>query len=196
MTEKTADINIIHRLSAGFKLLVLCLCSIALFFMQSPYLTAAFMLIIAGLYPLANFSPLKIFQVLRPLWWVIALTAVFLFFTAPWPVALNQMFRLITLVLLAALVTLTTSSARMLETFERLFQPLRFIGINPAKVSLTLSLTLRFIPVFQQVFHEVREAQKARGLERSIIALVIPVTVRMFKMSDDIAAAIIARGYE
>ena len=43
---------------------------------------------------------------------------------------------------------------------------------------------------------EVREAQRARGLERSLVALTVPIVVRMLKMSDDIAAAIDARSYD
>ena len=72
---------------------------------------------------------------------------------------------------------------------------LRPLGVNPAKVSLALSLALRFIPVLAQITREVREAQRVRGLENSVIALAIPLFVRTLRMSDDIADAIEARGY-
>lgn len=196
MSEKNNNFGLVGRLPAGVKFFILCIFSIGLFFISDPYLMAAFTLVIAGFYPLADFSPLKILKVLQPLWWVIGLTMIFQIFIVSPPVMFTVVLRLIALILLAALVTLTTPTAQMLETFERIFQPLKFIGINPAKISLTLALTLRFIPVFQRIFNDVRQAQKARGLEKSVIALVIPVAVRMFKMSDDVAAAIEARGYE
>jgi len=54
---------------------------------------------------------------------------------------------------------------------------------------------LRFIPVLAQITTEVREAQKARGMEHSIVAVAMPVAIRMLKMADDISDAIDARGY-
>ena len=46
-----------------------------------------------------------------------------------------------------------------------------------------------------QITQEVREAQKARGLERSVIAVAMPVAIRTIKMADDISDAIESRGY-
>lgn len=84
----------------------------------------------------------------------------------------------------------------MMETLERFFSFLRPFGVHPAKISLALSLTLRFIPVLGQITQDVREAQKARSLEGNLIAAAIPVIVRTLKMSEDVAAAIEARCYD
>ena len=62
-------------------------------------------------------------------------------------------------------------------------------------MSLAISLTLRFIPVLAQITRDVREAQRVRGLEGNIVALAIPLVVRTLRISDDIADAIEARGY-
>ena len=83
----------------------------------------------------------------------------------------------------------------LIDGIERGLPFLRPLGVNPAKVSLALSLALRFIPVLAQITQEVREAQRVRGLENSVIALAIPLFVRPLRMSDDIADAIEARGY-
>jgi biotin transport system permease protein len=72
---------------------------------------------------------------------------------------------------------------------------LRPIGVNPDKVSLAISLALRFIPVLGRITMDVREAQKARGLERSVIAVALPVAIRAIKMADEISDAIDSRGY-
>jgi len=104
--------------------------------------------------------------------------------------------RLAALMLMAALVTLTTRTSEMIDALEKGLFWLRFLRINPAKVSLALSLALRFIPVLAGITAEVREAQKARGLDRSVLAVAIPVIVRTLKMADDIAAALEARAWD
>jgi len=43
---------------------------------------------------------------------------------------------------------------------------------------------------------DVRQAQAARGLERSLIASFVPVVILMLKMSEDIANALEARGFD
>ncbi len=100
------------------------------------------------------------------------------------------------MLLLAGLVTLTTRSSDMIAAVERGLAILRPIGVNPAKIGLAFSLALRFIPVLAKATQEVREAQKTRGLERSILATAIPVAVRTLKMGDEIAQAIDARGWD
>jgi|GEM_PF-839179 len=74
--------------------------------------------------------------------------------------------------------------------------PLARLGVNPARVSLAVSLTLRFIPVVAQTVQDVREAQRARGIEKNMLALAVPVIVRTLKMADDVADAIDARSWD
>ena len=57
-------------------------------------------------------------------------------------------------------------------------------------------MVLRFIPVIAQVAHEIRDAQRARGLDRSIVAMVVPLIIRTLKMADDVADAIDARSFD
>lgn len=101
--------------------------------------------------------------------------------------------RLLALIMLAALVTLTTRVSDMVRVVERALRPLRRVGVPTDKVSLAISMTLRFIPLLSRVVAEVREAQRARGLERSMLALAVPVLVRTLAMADQVAEAIDAR---
>jgi len=104
--------------------------------------------------------------------------------------------RLGTVILLAVILTLTTRVSHMVDAMERGLFPLKWIGINPAKVGLTFSLAIRFIPVLFALTAEIREAQKTRGLERSVFAVVMPLMVRTLRMGDDVAEAISARAYD
>lgn len=101
--------------------------------------------------------------------------------------------RLATLVALAALVTLTTRVSDMVEVIERALRPLRHLGLRVDRISLAISMTLRFIPLLTRVAAEVREAQRARGLDRNVLALAVPVLVRALRTADQVAEAIDAR---
>jgi biotin transport system permease protein len=84
----------------------------------------------------------------------------------------------------------------MLAAIERALEPLDRRGlIDAARVSLAVSLVLRFVPAILDHYREIREAQAARGLQANPLALVVPLVVRTLKGADDVAAAIEARGF-
>lgn len=188
--------SLLHRLPPGVKLLVLAAIGTGMFLTGSLTVVGLFVAAVLALYALAGVPVALFLGQLRPLAWVLAIL-----FAAQWlidslPAAVFMAARLGGLILLAALVTLTTRSSAMIETLTRALGPLRMLGVNPARVGLTLSLALRFIPVLATITAEVREAQAARGLDRSVMALAVPVLLRLLRMSDDIAEAIDARGYD
>lgn len=103
-------------------------------------------------------------------------------------------FRLTSLVIIAACVTVTTKIEDFMEFVENLLLPLSFIPfIKPKTVSMTLSLTLRFIPEIFKLGMDIKEAQAARGLKSSPIAFIVPLIVLTLKRADDISDAIDAR---
>lgn len=187
--------SILHRLSPGPKMLALMIGATALFLNENLAVTVAALTAVLLLYLVAQLSLRQAWDQVRPLLWVFAL-----FFAVQWwfsglQIAAYVVLRLATLILLASLVTLTTRSSDMIDTMTRALGFLRPLGVNPDKVGLAISLALRFIPVLAQITQEVREAQKARGLERSVIAVAMPVAIRTIKMADDISDAIESRGY-
>lgn len=185
----------LHRLRPAPKMLGLMAAATLLFVNTSLPLTLAAMVATLALYLCAQLTLKQAAQQIRPLWVIFLL-----FFAVQWyfsglALAAYVVLRLATLILLASLVTLTTRSSDMIDTMTRalaVFQPL---GVNPAAISLAISLALRFIPVLAQITTEVREAQKVRGLERSVIAVAMPMAIRAIKMADEISDAIDSRGY-
>jgi len=185
----------LHRLPPAPKMLAMMLGATLLFLTQSLPLTLAATLFILALYPIAQLTLKQAFAQIRPL-----LIIFVLFFAVQWyfsglELAAYVVLRLAALILLASLVTLTTRSSDMIDTMTRGLRHLKPLGVNPEKVSLAISLALRFIPVLAQITREVREAQKTRGLERSVIAVAMPMAIRAIKMADDISDAIDSRGY-
>ncbi|EJF91557.1 energy-coupling factor transporter transmembrane component T family protein [Bartonella tamiae] len=194
--DPTYQKSLLHSLPIGFKLAVIFLISIVLFFYPRLWLSTVMLFIVYFLYIMAGFSFKKPLTQIRALWWIFIALFIIHYFSTDLENAFLVITRLAALFLLAALVTLTTPFAKLLLFLEKFFSFMRYFGVNPAKLSLALSMTLRFIPLFSELTKEVQEAQKARGLDNKPIALIMPVLIRSFKMQEDVAAAIEARCYD
>ncbi|WCG82661.1 energy-coupling factor transporter transmembrane component T family protein [Pectobacterium sp. A5351] len=195
LSEYVPGTSRIHKVWPGVKLMLLMVVGTTLFIVPRLDLSITALIAILLLYSAATLSITTLWAQLRPAIWIIALLFIVQVSLNDWLSGALVVTRLSALLLLASLVTLTTRSSDMIDALEKGLAWLRFLGINPGKVSLALSLAMRFIPVLASVTAEVREAQRARGLERSIIAIAVPVIVRTLKMADDISAAIEARSY-
>ncbi|TCL00419.1 biotin transport system permease protein [Shimia isoporae] len=191
----TPGTSILHRMTPGPKMAALAIGATALFLQGSLLITAVAIAFILSLYAVARIPLKTALNQIRPLFWIFAL-----FFAVQWyfsgiELAVYVVLRLAALILLASLVTLTTRSSDMIDSLTRALVFLKPLGLNPEKISLAISLALRFIPVLGRITAEVREAQKVRGLERSVIAVAMPVAIRAIKMADEISDAIESRGY-
>ena len=93
-------------------------------------------------------------------------------------------------------MTLTTKLSDMIDVLERALRPLRHVGVSPSKAGMMLSMVVRFIPLMMREAREILEAQRARGLDRSALALLVPLLIKTLKMAGDLSDATEARGYD
>ncbi|WP_152347339.1 energy-coupling factor transporter transmembrane component T family protein [Brevibacterium sp. CFH 10365] len=94
----------------------------------------------------------------------------------------------------ALILTLTTSVAQLLDTFTVLVSPLRFFGANTEAIALTASLMVRAISHISGLLGEAERAARARGLDSSIKARIVPAILRSVKYAQDTGRALDARG--
>jgi biotin transport system permease protein len=186
----------VHRLGAGRKAIVLLVACTAIFLVDRAVVAGLVLAGVLGLYCVADLPLRLAWEGLRPALPVLALLFAVQVWLDHWTVGALVAIRLAALLLLASLLMLTTRSSDLVEAIGRGLAPLAIVGVNPRKVGLAISLALRFIPVLAVITHEVREAQRTRGLEGSMLAVAVPVVVRTLKMADDVAAAIEARSYD
>ncbi len=186
----------VHRLPAGAKLAALAAGSSMLFVVSGIPVHAAELLAVLGLFQVAGLPWKEVFDQLRPA--LVFLVPIFLFhaFLTDWVLGLETVLRILVLLLLAVIVTLTTRLSDMIEVLERVMRPLRHVGINPSKVGMMLSMVIRLIPLMMREAGEILEAQRARGLDRNAIALLVPLLIKALKMADDLSDAMEARGYD
>lgn len=188
--------SVVHRLPAGAKLLLLAVVGAGSIFVRDPWQVAAALGVVGCLYLAAEMSPRDLWAQIRPLWWVILLLGVFHVLVNGWARAVVVVGVLVGLVLLAALVTLTTRTTALIDVVVRVLGPLRVVGVDPDRVGLLLSLGIRSVPVVVGLAAEVREAQLARGLGASPRAFAVPLVVRSLRHADALGEALAARGLD
>ncbi|MBP2300952.1 energy-coupling factor transporter transmembrane component T family protein [Azospirillum picis] len=188
----------VHRLPAGAKMGGLLLLTAVVLTLPGAWGALAAMVAGAALLAAARLPPGRVLRDLRAP--VVMLALLFgiqaLLAGTGWQDAAIAVARFAALILLATVVTLTTRVMDMVDLFERLFGLLRPLGVNPAKMALMLALTIRFVPLLGDLVREVRMAQRARGVERNMAALFVPLLVKILTMADDLTAALEARGYD
>lgn len=186
----------IHALAAQPKLLILAITSIVVLRSSNPIVLAV-LLGLTSLLPILSQLPLSsVWVQLRPIIPLLLAVALIPTLLGDWLAGVIALLRFLILILLATIVTLTTRMSDMMAAIEQALQPGKRIGINPAHISLMLSLSLRLIPMLLNQFYEIQEAQRARGLDRTALALFVPFMVKTLRMADELSEALDARGYE
>jgi energy-coupling factor transport system permease protein len=113
------------------------------------------------------------------------------------------------MIALTMVLTSTTKPMDMTYAFEwylsplKLIKPLKFLA---HEIAMTLSIALRFIPTLLDETERIMKAQASRGVDfnhgglfkrfGAVIALIIPLFVSALERSEELANAMIVRGYD
>lgn len=113
--------------------------------------------------------------------------------------------RIVIMIGITTLLTISTMSTDINNGLEWLLTPLKYIGIPVSVISMTFALTLRFIPTLLEESKKIMNAQASRGVDfnegslgekvTQIISLLVPMFVISFKRAEDLSNAMEARGY-
>jgi biotin transport system permease protein len=186
----------VHRLRPGAKIAAVFIGATLAFVFANWVALAMLASGVLALYVLARIPPALALAQIRPaLLILVAIFALHAIFD-DWLFGIFVVARLVVIVMLAALVTLTTRVSEMVAALEIGLGPARHIGIDPSRVALAVAMAIRFIPVIATQAAAIREAQAARGLHRSFVAILVPLVIRSLRMADSVAEALDARGFE
>lgn len=186
----------LHRLPAGAKLFALAVGCTCLLAVREPVGVGVAVVAVAGLYAAGRIPPRQAWAQVRPLRWLVVLILVVQLLITDWATATSLTARVVLAVALAGLVTLTTRTGDLMTALERALGPLRRCGVDPARVSLVMSLAIRSVPVVAGIAQRVRDAQRARGQERSVRAFAVPLVVGVLRYADMLGEALHARGLD
>jgi biotin transport system permease protein len=179
---------------AGVKLLVLILLSTAFVLLHNMVWLSIIALLMVVLWLAVRIEPMGSWQKI----WPIALSFGVIFLYMAWVLGLQEgfvaLFRLIALWAVAQTVMLTTSTTAMMQVVETVVTPAsKLCRANPARIALLFGLTIRLLPVMVQQWHEVREAQQARGVQVKAHNMLVPMLVRTLNRAQALTDAIDAR---
>ncbi len=102
--------------------------------------------------------------------------------------------KLLTLIGVANLVTMTSRLDDMFELIVFLLAPLKSLGVRPEVPALAFALVLRFIPVLIQKGRCVSDAWKCRSPRRMSWPVLVPLCLVALDDAERVADAIRARG--
>ncbi|MEG0826698.1 MAG: energy-coupling factor transporter transmembrane protein EcfT [Bacilli bacterium] len=105
--------------------------------------------------------------------------------------------KIIGIVIYTSILTLTTTPSEITKGLNSLFKPLKIFKIKTGKLSLSISLALRFIPVIINQANKILKSLAARGLDYSnsnfknrifaIKSIILPMFILSFKRADKLA---------
>ncbi len=119
--------------------------------------------------------------------------------------SLYILLRIIALLFISSLLTLTTKPTDLNNGLEVLLKPLKYIGVKVSTLTMMISIALRFIPTLINEAEKILKAQASRGVDfkegkigakvMQIISLLVPMFVIAYKRAYDLADAMEARGF-
>jgi len=211
----------LHRADPRAKFVAVTALAIALFTRDSFVALAVYGAAGAVAFALSRVPGRWLWRAMRPILWLIGLTFVAQVLFAPGdpfftlgPLELSEeglrlaaylSVRLIVLILLGSVLTLTTPPVALTDALAWLGRPLRRLRVPSDELALMVTIALRFIPTLLAELDAIMRAQRARGADfssgglvrraRALIPVLVPLFVVSFRRADELALAMEARCY-
>lgn len=186
--------SFLHRMSAGQKLLILCISSIVFLPVKSLALILLLVVVVVGLYVAIGVRLRCIFVSFKPLLPFLLIILLFHILAGNGGEGAVIVSRLLGLILLANLVSITTRMADMMAAMRPIFEPLRYLGVNPRKITVAVALMIRFAPVIFASYEKLQESWRARTSAKPRWRLLAPLTIQTLKLADSVGDALQSRG--
>lgn len=215
----------IHRLDPRVKI-ILAVLYIVIVFLSANILSMTLLLLSAFVLIALSNIPIKIvLKSVKMIVFIIAFTAIInVFWTegAGEPLLdigfakiyiegiVNALFLIIRIFVLiigsSILLTYTTTPISLTDGIERLFSPLKKIGLPVHDFAMIMTIALRFIPTLMDEADKIMNAQKARGADfsngsliqraKALIPILIPLFSSSIRHALDLATAMECRCYK
>ena len=214
--------SFIHYLDPRAKLLALFLFIASIFTIDDMRAFIPLILLVLILYAIAGVPYRFLLRGIRPIFYIAGLTLVLhFFFTAGGEVwfrygvitveaygvhqGVFTVLRLLLLVFVTVLATLTTTPLSLTGAMEYFLRPLGYLRVPVSDLAMILTIALRFIPTLMEESERIVKAQMARGANfgsgnilrriRLLVPVIVPLFVSAFRRADELAVAMDSRCY-
>jgi len=213
--------SVIHRLDPRVKILLTMLYIVTIFLIRNIAGYGVLLVVTVLVICLSKVPPKFMLKGLRPLLFFILLTAIVnLFMTSGdeifrWQfirityqgvnLAVFMVLRIVFLIVISSVLTLTTTPIRLTDGLEKLLNPFKRIGLPAHELAMMMTIALRFIPTLLEETDKIMKAQSARGSDfesgnifrraKAMIPILIPLFISAFRRADELATAMECRCY-
>lgn len=224
--------SIVHRLDPRFKLLAFGLIVVTVTFSNTYLANAILLLVILLLVTIAHIPLGYALQGVRPALPVLAFLIVFQVLLPPQPLGMAEdctliwqwgfveltdctlrlivvsTARVIELIVLASLLTSSTTTTELVHGTEGVLAPLQRLGVPAHELALVATIALRFVPTLALQMERIVKAQISRGADfgtaghfrfiqttRRLLPLLIPLFLVSLRRAETLIVAMEARGY-
>ncbi len=187
--------TIAHSIPAGWKLAGLAIISALVFPIDSLAVLTGLLAGIIALHLVLGRDVLKYaIWMMRPIAVFAGVILAFHFVVSDFAAGLGIILRMLTLVALANLVTMTTKLNEMITIVEFCLTPLSKLGVNTRAFGVATAMVIRFTPVLINKASALRESWRARSAKRAGWRIVMPLFLTAVDDADRVAEALKARG--
>ena len=216
--------SIVHRADPRFKLIILILYLVTVFFCSSFFSFGVMTLFLIVTILLSRVPILKVLKGLKVILIIVIITTVltlifyrdaeasplgewwiFKIYLSGIYASIKLAWRLLLLVMMPTVLTLTSTPTELCDGLESLLSPLKKIHFPVHELALIMSIALRLIPTLIEETDKIMNAQKARGAAfesrnpfkkiKAMLPVLIPLFVSSFRRADDLADAMDSRCY-
>ena len=189
--------SLLHRLPAGLKFLLLAASIITMtFVVRTPMAAGIAIAAAVATFVLAWVPPKLVWLQIRGVIVFLVVLFVLQWILSDLRNALVVCAILLASVCLAAVVTLTTRTADLLSALTTAMSPLARLGVRTDLIAMAFALTIRSIPLIAEVFSQVDQARRARGLRPGPRVLFAPAILATLQTADGFAETLAARGLD
>lgn len=213
--------SVLHALDPRTKILAILVYMISLFIVNNFYgligmLALSVMIVMISRVPIKYF-----FRGLKMIFFIVLLTVALQMFMTPGEIVWQWKFlkitaegirqavfmgtRLVLLISVTSILTLTTTPVALTDGIETLLKPFQRFGVPAHELAMMMSIALRFIPTLAEETDKIMKAQAARGANfdsgnmiekvKALVPLLVPLFLSAFQRADELAVAMEARCY-
>lgn len=183
-----------HRMGVGWKYLVFLALTVPAVVLRDPLVTLGTLALTLVLVATTR-APLRIaWGMPLPLALLLAALAAYHVFTGAPEVAVAVVGATLVALYAGRILLISTPMPVLIDALVAAAGPFRRVGANPERFGLAVAILVRSIPFVVSAFGDVRDAVRARGIERNPIASVTPVVIQSVAYARTTGDALMARG--
>lgn len=213
--------SLLHRADPRVKIILTLLFMVAIFLVQDYVGFICTTLFVLLTVVVSNIPIRYTLKGLKPVLIIVIFAVVINIFTTPGTVwvelgflrityeglriAVMMALRLTLLVVIASMLTLTTTPILLTDGVEKLMEPFKKIGVPAHEIAMMMTIALRFIPTLLEETDKIMKAQASRGADfdtgnmvqraKSFVPVLVPLFISAFRRADELATAMEARCY-